>query len=91
MGVSEESKAYGLFDPISKKILINKDVIFEEQKNWKWKENEEECKQNVLNWEEDVEVESEIGEKEEQNNDIDDSTRSGTHSEPHNHDHENPI
>jgi len=32
LGVSDESKAYRLFDPLNKKVLISKDVIFEEQK-----------------------------------------------------------
>ena len=31
-GVSDESKAYKLFDPVNRKIIISKDVIFEEQK-----------------------------------------------------------
>ena len=30
LGVSDESKAYRLFNPINNKVLINKDVIFEE-------------------------------------------------------------
>jgi len=33
-GVSDESKAYRLFDAINKKIIIRKDVIFEENKSW---------------------------------------------------------
>jgi hypothetical protein len=28
LGVSEESKAYRLYDPISKKIVINRDIMF---------------------------------------------------------------
>jgi hypothetical protein len=28
LGVSEESKGYRLFDPIAKKIIVRKDVIF---------------------------------------------------------------
>jgi len=32
LGVSEESKGYRLFDPIVKRIIISKDVIFEEDK-----------------------------------------------------------
>jgi len=31
LGVSEESKAYRLYDPITKKIKISRDVIFEEE------------------------------------------------------------
>ena len=29
LGMSEESKAYRLFDPVSKKIVVSRDVIFE--------------------------------------------------------------
>ncbi|PNX60579.1 cysteine-rich receptor-like protein kinase 25-like protein, partial [Trifolium pratense] len=36
LGVSEESKAYKLYDPIEKKIIISRDVIFEESKSWNW-------------------------------------------------------
>lgn len=34
LGVSEESKAYRLYDPVSQRILISRDVIFEENKSW---------------------------------------------------------
>jgi hypothetical protein len=36
LGVSDESKAYKLYDPIKKRILIRRDVVFEENKSWKW-------------------------------------------------------
>jgi transposase InsO family protein len=36
LGVSDESKAYKLYDPTRKKILISKDVVFEENKSWNW-------------------------------------------------------
>ncbi|CAN1750023.1 Retrovirus-related Pol polyprotein from transposon TNT 1-94, partial [Linum perenne] len=32
-GVSEESKAWRLYDPISKRIIISRDVVFEEEKS----------------------------------------------------------
>lgn len=32
--VSLESKAYVLFDLVSKKVVINRDVIFEEDERW---------------------------------------------------------
>ena len=32
-GVSDESKAYRLFDLVSQKIIIGRDVIFEEDKS----------------------------------------------------------
>lgn len=34
LGVSEESKGYWLFDPVTKKIVTRKDVVFEEDKIW---------------------------------------------------------
>ena len=33
------SKAYRLVDPPSKRIVVNRDVIFEENKKWKWNDN----------------------------------------------------
>ena len=31
VGVNDESKAWRLYDSISKKIIVNKDVVFEEE------------------------------------------------------------
>ncbi|CAJ2634874.1 unnamed protein product [Trifolium pratense] len=36
LGVSEDSKAYKLYDPVNKKIIISRDVIFDETKGWEW-------------------------------------------------------
>jgi hypothetical protein len=36
LGVSEESKAYRLYDPASQKIIVNRHVVFEEDKGWNW-------------------------------------------------------
>lgn len=48
LGTEPWSKAYRLFDPASRKIVISKDVIFDETKSWKWdgqgKENDIEYK-----------------------------------------------
>ncbi|RVW42604.1 Retrovirus-related Pol polyprotein from transposon RE1 [Vitis vinifera] len=41
LGVSEESKAYRLYDPVSKKIVVSRDVVFEEDKCWNWRGREE--------------------------------------------------
>lgn len=61
-GMSEESKGYRLYDPVLKKILISRDVIFEEDKKWNWDESYHEQIQLNLEWrdeEEQVEYESE--------------------------------
>lgn len=36
--MSEESKAYKLYDPVEEKIIVRRDVVFEESKGWKWNE-----------------------------------------------------
>lgn len=38
LGVSEESKAYKLYDPASKRIIVSRDVVFEESKGCEWDE-----------------------------------------------------
>ena len=42
LGVSEESKAYRPYDPTSQRIIINRDVVFEEDKSWDWDKTYEE-------------------------------------------------
>ncbi|RVW86250.1 Retrovirus-related Pol polyprotein from transposon TNT 1-94 [Vitis vinifera] len=36
LGVSEASKAYKLFNPLTKKIVTSRDVIFDEESTWNW-------------------------------------------------------
>ena len=38
LGVSETSKAYKLYDPLTKKVVVSRDVIFDEKKIWTWEE-----------------------------------------------------
>lgn len=52
LGVSEESKAYRLYDPITKKVIISKDVVFEEKKTWDWDKSCEEQLLVDLEWNE---------------------------------------
>jgi transposase InsO family protein len=47
LGVSEESKAYRLYNPITKKIITSRDVVFEENKSWNW---DKEHVVTVLEW-----------------------------------------
>jgi len=39
LGVSDETKAYKFFDPMTKTDIISRDVIFEEDKGWNWLKN----------------------------------------------------
>ena len=34
LGVSETSKAYKLYDPLTKKVVVSRDVIFDENQTW---------------------------------------------------------
>ncbi|RVW83247.1 hypothetical protein CK203_039677 [Vitis vinifera] len=36
LGLCEESKGYRLFDPIAKRFVVSRDIIFEEEKQWDW-------------------------------------------------------
>ena len=36
LGVSKESKGYRLFDLVAKRVVMSRDVIFEEEKQWDW-------------------------------------------------------
>jgi hypothetical protein len=49
LGVSEESKAYKLYNPTDKKIIIiSRDVVFEEEKGWNWGGKESVKQDNAL-------------------------------------------
>lgn len=41
IGVSEESKAYRLYNPITKKIIISRDVLLDEENIWDWSSTEQ--------------------------------------------------
>ena len=36
LGVSEVSKAYKLYNPLTKKIVTSRDVVFDEENTWSW-------------------------------------------------------
>ncbi|GAU24969.1 hypothetical protein TSUD_312040 [Trifolium subterraneum] len=61
LGISDESKAYKLYNPIEKKIVISRDVVFDESKGWDWdnkdKQNDNRTSHELLednNTEEDI-------------------------------------
>ncbi|GKD43000.1 retrovirus-related pol polyprotein from transposon TNT 1-94, partial [Tanacetum coccineum] len=63
-GVSDESKAYRLFDPVSNKILVSRDVVFEEDQQWNWDYSHKEAIQVDLEWENDEESSVESNQEE---------------------------
>lgn len=36
LGTEPGSKAYRLYDPTHRRIVVSRDVIFDERKSWKW-------------------------------------------------------
>lgn len=50
LGVSEESNAYKLYNLITRKIIISRDVQFDEENTWNWKSTE--THQNLVNHDE---------------------------------------
>ena len=66
LGVSHESKAYQLFDPATRRIIVSRDVSFEEDKGWNWGRIAEEVKRDILVWEDSVEGEEAFSESEEE-------------------------
>lgn len=50
------SKAYRVFQPYTRKILVSRDVHFMEDEQWNWKEAESTCipdQRTMLQWEKD--------------------------------------
>uniref|UniRef100_A0A2N9FY74 Integrase catalytic domain-containing protein n=1 Tax=Fagus sylvatica TaxID=28930 RepID=A0A2N9FY74_FAGSY len=66
LGMSEESKAYRLYDPASKKIVVSRDVFFEESECWDWGRSNEEARLDILEWEDSNEEGSEHDQSEEE-------------------------
>jgi transposase InsO family protein len=63
LGVSDESKAYKLYEPAGKKIIVSRDVIFEETKGWNWDKKEiSKTREPISDSDEgdDIEIEAEV-------------------------------
>jgi hypothetical protein len=41
LGYEPGSKAYRMFDPRAEKVVVSRDVVFDEASSWKWEEKEE--------------------------------------------------
>ncbi|KAL9235087.1 hypothetical protein vseg_009883 [Gypsophila vaccaria] len=78
LGVSDESKAWRLYDPISKKVIISRDVVFEEEKFWDWGRTEEEIQQDILEWEDEIDEINEAETHEQLQNSAGTSDHSGS-------------
>ena len=48
LGYSEELKAYKLYNPLTKKLVVSRDVIFDEDKSWSWNDDENAKEQQVV-------------------------------------------
>lgn len=56
LGISEESKAYRLYDPVSKKIVTSRDVVCVENEKWNQGRSVDEVERDVLEQEENNEI-----------------------------------
>lgn len=50
LGLSQESKAYRMYDPVSKKVVVSRDVVFEEDKKWDWGDSTKEVEIPTFVW-----------------------------------------
>ncbi|KAK2427210.1 putative mitochondrial protein [Trifolium repens] len=70
LGVSEESKAYKLYEPVGKRIIVSRDVIFEESKSWNWcKKGSNKAVEIISESDDDNENNVEVGDNDEGNDD----------------------
>lgn len=47
LGVSEPTKAYKLYNPTTKKIVVSRDVVFDEKNFWPWSSNSDDVSQQI--------------------------------------------
>lgn len=82
LGLSEESKAYRLYNPVSKKVIISRDVVFEEDAKWNWDKTGEQANCDVLEWgDEDEKEVNEIGAESEEEEQVDDNATNSSSTE----------
>ena len=61
IGYYENSKVYKLFNPITNKVIIRRDIIFDEDATWNWSTKEETQRQKIMDQEiEEIEEKSNI-------------------------------
>lgn len=52
LGVNQESEAYRLYDPVTDKVVISRDVIFDEDATWDWPKGNQETQELIIEDEE---------------------------------------
>ena len=50
LGVSGESKAFRMYDPEAKKIIVSWDVVFEDKEKWDWNKPKQGTRCDVIEW-----------------------------------------
>ena len=77
LGLSQESKAYRMYDPISKRLIISRGVVFEEDKQCDWSKANAGDSCAILQWgdedkmqEHEVEFKHEEEEEQVENDDV---------------------
>lgn len=48
LGTEPGSKAYRMLNPKNRKIIVSRDVVFDETKGWNWSENDKELKEDFI-------------------------------------------
>ena len=51
LGMRKETKSYRMYNPVTKRIIVSRDVVFDEQESWKWRNClGAEPTDNILKW-----------------------------------------
>jgi hypothetical protein len=79
IGVSEESKAYRLYDPKTKKVIVSRDVVFDENEGWNWRKSDDGVS-DIFTWE-DTDNDGEISDYDEKSVEGDDLGTEGVEND----------
>lgn len=50
IGYYSKSKAYRLLDPQIGKVMVSRDINFDEKKRWEWKTDNSSVQENIFTW-----------------------------------------